>query len=95
VPLEVVRFGHRSTAALLAKFGRPELREIAGQPFVTDSGNFIYDLACGPIESPALFERRLRELPGVVETGLFCARADVVIVAGESGVRQLKRSALG
>jgi ribose 5-phosphate isomerase len=30
-------------------------------------------------------------LPGVVETGLFLGRADVVVVAGEGGVRRLTR----
>jgi ribose 5-phosphate isomerase len=33
----------------------------------------------------------LRRLPGVVETGLFVARADVVVVAAEDGVRELRK----
>jgi ribose 5-phosphate isomerase A len=102
VPVEVLPFGHLSTAKLLAYQGEPTLRLVSppqgsssssGQPFVTDSGNFIYDLRTGPISAPVLLEQRLRELPGVVETGLFCARADLVIVAGSSGIRQLRRSA--
>ena len=93
VPVEVLPFGHLSTAKLLADQGEPTLRLVAGQAFVTDSGNFIYDLRTGPISAPVLLEQRLRELPGVVETGLFCARADLVIVAGTSGIRQLRRSA--
>lgn len=93
VPVEVLPFGHLSTAKLLAYQGEPTLRFVSGEPFVTDSGNFIYDLRTGPISAPVLLEQRLRELPGVVETGLFCARADLVIVAGASGIRQLRRSA--
>lgn len=93
VPVEVLPFGHRSTAKLLTYQGEPTLRLVSGEPFVTDSGNFIYDLRTGPISAPVLLEQRLRELPGVVETGLFCARADLVIVAGANGIRQLRRSA--
>jgi ribose 5-phosphate isomerase len=33
----------------------------------------------------------LRDVPGVVETGLFVGRADLVIVAEEGGVRRLTR----
>ena len=91
VPIEVVTFGHSTTAGLLERFGKPELRTSAGKPFVTDSGNFIYDLRTEPIADPAALERELHELPGVVESGLFCARADVVIVAGATGVRKLHR----
>jgi ribose 5-phosphate isomerase A len=57
----------------------------------TDSGNLIFDLAAGPIDDPATLDRALRGIPGVVETGLFVARADVVLVADEAGVRRLMR----
>ena len=35
----------------------------------------------------------LRLIPGVVETGLFLGRADVVVVAGAAGVTRLTRPA--
>jgi len=89
VPVEVVRFAHAQTASLLATVGRPALRQKDGAPFVTDSGNLIYDVATGPMSDPRAVERSLRAIPGVVETGLFLGRADVVIVAGSTGVRRL------
>jgi ribose 5-phosphate isomerase A len=46
----------------------------------------VYDLETGPIVDPVELEEELRHLPGVIETGLFCGRADVVIVAGPGGV---------
>ena len=46
-------------------------------PWMTDSGNFIYDVAAGIIEDPAELEARLRHIPGVVESGLFVGRATV------------------
>jgi ribose 5-phosphate isomerase A len=91
VPVEVLPFGYQTTLRALGALGRPELRLSGGEPFFTDSGNFIVDLATGPIEDPQLLERALRARPGVVETGLFLGRADVVLVARPSGVTELRR----
>jgi ribose 5-phosphate isomerase A len=86
VPVEVVVFGHRATGETLARFGGAALRFAGDNPFVTDSGNYIYDVETGPIDDPVELEEELRHLPGVIETGLFCGRADIVIVAGASSV---------
>jgi ribose 5-phosphate isomerase A len=95
VPVEVMPFGHGSTARHLSHVGQTALRLREGQPWLTDTGNFIYDLVVGSIEHPASLDLELRGIPGVVETGLFVGRAQVVIVAGESGVRRLYRTAAG
>lgn len=84
VPVEVLPFGHRQTARTMMHLGEPTLRVDDGQPYITDSGNLIYDIAVGVLEDPAALERALKQLPGVVETGLFCGRADRVIVGGEA-----------
>ncbi|HEY6879534.1 MAG TPA: ribose-5-phosphate isomerase A, partial [Polyangiales bacterium] len=62
-----------------------------GTPVRTDSGNLIYDLDTGPIEDAGDLDAELHIIPGVVETGLFVARADVVLVASAQGVRRLER----
>jgi ribose 5-phosphate isomerase A len=91
VPLEVLPFGHESTVAHLNKLGQTTLRLRDGKPWMTDAGNFIYDLKVGTIDDPGALDRSLRSIPGVVETGLFVGRADLVLVAEESGVRRLTR----
>ena len=91
VPVEVLPFAHGTTRAHLAKHGNPVLRVKNGSVVYTDSGNPIYDLHIGPIDDPGALDRELRAIPGVVETGFFVGRADVVIVAGESGVQRLDR----
>ena len=91
VPLEVVRFGLKPTVAALAAWGQPGVRLRDGAPLMSDSGNFIVDLATGPIDDPAKLDSALRGLPGIVETGLFIGRADVVVVAGAQGIRELRR----
>jgi ribose 5-phosphate isomerase A len=92
VPVEVLSFGLLSTWKWLERHGTVTQREHAGRPFVTDAGNFILDLRAGAIPEPSLLDRQLRSIPGVVETGLFIARADVVVVAGARGVSQLRRA---
>jgi ribose 5-phosphate isomerase A len=89
VPVEVLPFGAKTTAAALGRLGVPQLREQGGTPFLTDSGNLIYDLGVEPLDDPRRLDAQLQALPGVVETGLFLGRADVVIVAGASGIRSL------
>jgi ribose 5-phosphate isomerase A len=91
VPIEVLPFAHGATRAKLARHGNPVLRSKGGAVVRTDAGNLIYDLAAGPIADPGALDRALRAIPGVVETGLFVGRADVVVVAEATGVRRLVR----
>lgn len=94
VPVEVLPFGHHSTVGVLSRFGQTSLRLRKGVPWMTDANNFIFDVEVGAIATPAELDRALRSIPGVVETGLFVGRADLVIVAGEDGVRELVASSL-
>ncbi|HLV66803.1 MAG TPA: ribose-5-phosphate isomerase RpiA [Polyangiaceae bacterium] len=91
VPVEVLPFAHRETCRHLAAHGTPTLRERGGVPVRTDSGNYIYDVSTAPLERPMEYDRALRQIPGVVETGLFCGRADIVLVAESGSVRRLER----
>jgi len=91
VPVEVIRFAHLATARALSHMGRVVRRARDGAPIITDAGNFVYDVFTGPLADPAAMDRALRDVPGVVETGLFVGRADLVIVADEAGVRRLAR----
>ncbi len=89
IPIEVLPFAHLATKRHLAKHGDPVRRERDGAPVRTDAGSFIYDLRVPPIANPGALDTLLRAIPGVVETGLFVRRANVVIVAAASGVRKL------
>jgi ribose 5-phosphate isomerase A len=91
IPVEVLVFGHLTTERALEHFGRPVLRLLGDAPLLTDSGNYIYDVSVAPLSDPSAVDRALRQVPGVVETGLFCGRTDWVIVAEAQGIRQLSR----
>jgi ribose 5-phosphate isomerase A len=90
LPVEVMPFGHASTAQQLAGFGVPTLRAREGAPVRTDGGNFVYDLRVPPLADPAALDQQLCIIPGVIETGLFLRRADVVLVGSKAGTRELK-----
>lgn len=91
IPIEVLSFAHLATKAHLARHGVPARRERDGVAARTDAANFIYDLRVDPIVDAALLDATLRAIPGVVETGLFVRRADVVVVASAAGTRTLRR----
>ena len=43
------------------------------------------------LANPAKLDEELHSIPGVVETGLFVARADLLIVGHATGVRRVQR----
>jgi ribose 5-phosphate isomerase A len=92
VPVEVVPFGARHTAAALERLGgRATLRQRDGVPFVTDGGNRIFDCDFGALDDPAALAGRIKALPGVVEHGLFIDLVHRVIVATATGIETYRR----
>lgn len=91
VPVEVVPFGLETARDHLEVLGASTaLRQsAAGAPYVTDSGHHIVDCRFAPIADPARLEERIRRIVGVVESGLFIARAHMVFVADAGGVHRL------
>jgi ribose 5-phosphate isomerase A len=87
LPIEIIPFGWGSTAREIATLtGSPVvLRERNGVPFKTEAGNMILDVHLARIEQPADMEIALNQIPGVVETGLFVGRTDVLIVGTAAG----------
>ena len=94
VPVEVLPFALAPTTAALEKLGgKPFLRESKGKvgAVVTDNGNYIVDVDFGPISDVEPLNRRLKLIPGVVETGLFIGLADRVYLGKKDGVVELEK----
>jgi ribose 5-phosphate isomerase A len=98
LPVEVVAFGHVTTAsrikAAAAALGytmMPVLRTRDRRRYRTDSKNCIYDCGFGAITDAARLAAALSPIPGVVEHGLFVGLASVLVVAGTGGVRVIER----
>lgn len=94
LPIEIIPFGWGSTAREIAALtqGRVALRERHGAPFKTEAGHFIVDVHIDRIDQPAELETTLNLIPGVVETGLFVGRTNILIVGTPQGVRTVQAS---
>jgi ribose 5-phosphate isomerase A len=93
LPIEVVPFGWGSTARQLETLGgRAVIRQRNGQFFRTEAGHYIVDLHLARIDDPPALEILLNGIPGVVETGLFVDRTDLLIVGTPHGVEVQKAS---
>ena len=100
LPVEVVDFGvpaiMRSIEAALAAEGCKGTLQIRRRPdghvFVTDQGHCIIDAGLAAIPDARSLARRLAEIAGVVEHGLFIGLARRAILAGPSGVRIVEKA---
>ena len=92
LPIEIVPFYHDKLFQKLLDEGfKPEYRMDGEKPFVTDGGNYIFDLHMDEIPDPKVLHKRLKLMTGVIETGLFLDLTDIVIVGGENQERVIER----
>lgn len=92
IPFEIAFFGWKRTVNQLASFGEARIREDKGRKLKTETGHYIVDVDCDRVFSPQDLEYRAKEVPGVLETGLFIGYADRIVLHNE-GVRVLSRTA--
>jgi ribose 5-phosphate isomerase A len=94
VPVEVLPFAISLVKRRIEGInGKPILREGKGKvgPVITDNGNVVIDASFGLIDKPVELEKRLKIIPGVVETGLFVGLADIVYLGTSSAVERIER----
>lgn len=91
LPVEVIPMARSHVGRALVKLGgHPEYR----QGFVTDNGNLILDVHHLDMTDPVRLEQTINNIAGVVTNGLFAQRpADVLLVAGAGGVREIRAGA--
>ena len=93
IPVEVVPFAVAVVERALAERGvSPRRRLVEGVPYRTDNGNAIVDVHTSPLDDPRRFHREVRDIPGVVDTGLFLGCADLVLVGHDARVERLERA---
>ncbi len=98
LPVEVVKFSWQTTCMYIeeilnnfepkGKVGKYKIkrRRAKNKPFITDEGHYILDLHLEQsIEPLDRLVKDLRNVSGVVETGLFLDMANVVVMADASG----------
>ena len=94
LPIEVTPFSYNTTKrAIEQSLGcNVSMREKDGILLTTDNGNYIADAHTGPtITHPEETERKLLNLAGVVQVGLFNNMCDVVVLASSDGVSVLEK----
>lgn len=87
VPVEVIPMARSWVArALVSLGGQPQYRS----DFITDNGNIILDVFGLAITQPQDMERKINQITGVVENGIFAQQpADIILVGEEHEVRVL------
>ncbi|MFZ0297571.1 MAG: ribose-5-phosphate isomerase RpiA [Candidatus Sulfotelmatobacter sp.] len=92
LPVEVIKFAQTVVRKKIEALGAAvDLRRTAdGNPYLTDENNHILDCRFGQIPDAEGLARRLNDMPGVVEHGLFIGMANVVLVANGSEIVELR-----
>jgi ribose 5-phosphate isomerase A len=93
LPVEVIRFAEALVAKRIGELGaQVSVRKGAdGKPYVTDENNHILDCRFGEIQNADELARKLSDMPGVVEHGLFIGMAKVVLFARGGEIVELRR----
>ncbi|WP_252502084.1 ribose-5-phosphate isomerase RpiA [Sporosarcina sp. Marseille-Q4943] len=92
LPVEILSFGWELTAEKIAAIGgNPRLRMDEGKPFISNNGNYIVDCDFKKIANPEELHHQLKQMLGVVETGLFIGIADTIIIASKTDVKVIDK----
>jgi len=87
VPVEVAPFARKSVKAKLSQLGGAAEERLLpkGYPYFTENGNVILDTSFAPVDEPASLEGRVKNIPGVVEVGVFTIKPITVYKIKEGG----------
>ena len=92
LPVEVIGFAEPLVAKEISDLGARvvQRKDSAGKPYLTDEGHHILDCHFGEIPDPPALARRLSDMPGIVEHGLFVGMASVVLMAKAGEVEEFR-----
>lgn len=87
VPVEVHPLARNLASNEIQKLGgKTMLRSLErGYPFFTENGNIILDCDFGIIKNPKSLTQKIKQIPGVMESGIFLRRPDVIYKAKTGG----------
>jgi len=91
LPIEVIPFGRTAVIHFLVEMGgKPFLRTMEkGYPYLTENGNIILDTMFANFNDVLDLEKKIRKIPGILETGFFIKPASIYYKALEDGNFQL------
>lgn len=87
VPVEIHPLARNAVSNGIVKLGgKPNLRLLdRGYPFFTENGNIILDCDFGKIKNPKTLTQKIKQIPGVLESGIFLRRPDIIYRANIDG----------
>jgi ribose 5-phosphate isomerase A len=94
MPIAVLYFGLASIKAHLQDIDLRGVvrRTIQGEPFLTDNGNIIIDVALSPDRDLEELAAALNDVPGIIDHGLFLREADEILIdRGDLGIEHQVR----
>jgi ribose 5-phosphate isomerase A len=89
VTQELAKLGGK-VSLRMAKKTRADLGKTISEPFLTDNGAWILDVAGLQITNPRALEAQVNQIAGVITVGLFAKeKADILLVSNTSGVSRI------
>ena len=87
VPVEIHPFARTSVINSIKKLGgKAEIRTLdRGYPFFTENGNIILDCDFGVIKNPKILTQKIKQTAGVLESGIFLRKPDLIYKAKIGG----------
>ena len=87
VPVEIHPLARTAVSNAIEKLGgEPQIRSLdRGYPFFTENGNIILDCDFGTIKNPKALTQKIKQIPGVLESGIFLRKPDVIYKAKTGG----------
>jgi ribose 5-phosphate isomerase A len=87
VPVEIHPLARNSVSRSIKKLGGyAQIRSLdRGYPFFTENGNIILDCDFGTIKDPKALTKKIKQTTGVLESGIFLRKPDIIYRAKENG----------
>jgi len=87
VPIEVHPLARNSATKAIKKLGgEAQIRSLdRGYPFFTENGNIVLDCDFGTIKNPKTLSQKIKQTPGVLESGIFLRKPDMIFRAKDNG----------
>ena len=87
IPIEIHPLARNSVTHTIQKLGgKAALRSLdRGYPFFTENGNIILDCDFGTIKNPKVLSQKIKQTPGVMESGIFLKKPDIIYKAKPGG----------
>jgi len=87
VPIEIHPLARNAIINSIKKLGgESKIRSLdRGYPFFTENGNIILDCDFGTIKNPKTLTQKIKQVPGVLESGIFLRKPDIIFKAKTNG----------